>query len=111
MALKAKVQETQPASSGAPCSVARALAGLPPADRAVFVDLLGTPERPGRSAAYIYGVMQDERRDLIRAATAAADRGEATKAARLYELAEVYDIGNQTVNKHRGRKCRCFKAA
>jgi hypothetical protein len=34
-------------------------------------------------------------------------------ARRVYEalLAEGYEVGQQTINRHRSRSCRCFKAA
>jgi hypothetical protein len=33
-------------------------------------------------------------------------------ARRVYEalLAEGYEVGQQTINRHRSRSCRCFKA-
>lgn len=110
MALKDKLDQ-EASTTGTACSVARALVGLPAAELAVFLDLLGTPERRGRSAAYIYGLMQAERRELFAAASAANEAGDRKEAARLQALAEVYNVGNQTINRHRGRTCRCFKDA
>lgn len=108
MALKDKLaQET--GIHGTACSVRRALNGLPPDELALFVDLLGTPERRGKSAAYIYGLMQAERRDLIEAASSANEAGDRANAATLQDLAEIYNVGNQTINRHRGGTCRCFK--
>jgi hypothetical protein len=110
MALKDKLDREVP-SAGTPCSVGHALKSLPAGELEVFIDLLGTPEHRGKSAAYIYGMMQDERRELYAAASAANESGDRAEAARLQDLAEVYDIGHQTINRHRGRKCRCFKDA
>lgn len=107
MSLKDKISQDS-AVRGTPCSVGRALDGLPPADRELFVELLGTPERRGRSAAYIYGIMQSERRDLHMAASKANEAGNRRKAADLQDLAIVYAVGLQTINRHRGRNCRCF---
>lgn len=110
MALKDKLAR-ETSTAGTPCSVGRALKGLPPDDLQVFTELLGTPECPGRSAAYIYTMMQAERRELFLAASAANESGNRAEAAKLQGLAEVYDVGHQTINRHRGEKCRCFKDA
>lgn len=70
-------------STGLPCSVGALLTRLDGTELAAFQSMLGTPEQRGWSATAIY--------DAVRA--------------------EGYDIGLQSVNRHRGRKCRCFRDA
>jgi hypothetical protein len=97
--------------SGIPCSIGYALANLPDEDREWLILALGTKERRGKDASVIWGTMHDERRDLLEQAENAQDRDDFDEAHRLASLADAYDIGLQTVNRHRGEKCRCFKDA
>jgi hypothetical protein len=97
--------------SGTPCSIGYALANLPDEDREWLIRALGTKERRGKDASVIWGTMHDERRDLHERASAANEAGDRPEAARLQDLAQAYNVGLQTINRHRGEKCRCFKDA
>lgn len=80
----ALADRTPPApTTGLPCSVGALIDRLDGAELTALEQMLGTPERRGWSATAIY--------DAVRA--------------------EGYEIGLQSVNRHRGRKCRCFRDA
>lgn len=68
---------------GSPCSVGTLLDTLDGPELEALNLMLGTPERRGWAASDIYDAL----------------------------TAEGYEVGYQTINRHRGRKCRCFKAA
>lgn len=82
MALADRIKEP-PAKSlhGFPCSVGALLAQLDGDELAAFQAMLGTDEQRGWSAAAIYKAVTDE----------------------------GYTIGHQSINHHRGKRCRCFK--
>lgn len=65
---------------GLPCSIGELLNTLEGTELAAFNAMLGTPENRGWSATAIWQTCRDE----------------------------GYEIGLQSVNRHRGRKCRCF---
>lgn len=80
MALSDRVNEKRPAPiHGYPCSVGTLLATLKGEELEALRLMLGTKERPGWSAADIYATL----------------------------TAEGYAVGHQTINRHRGGKCRC----
>lgn len=81
MALADRTPPTQ--MSGLPCSVGALLDRLDGDELAAFQQMLGTPEQRGWSATAIYDAVRDE----------------------------GYDIGRQSINRHRGRTCRCHKDA
>jgi hypothetical protein len=97
--------------SGTPCSIGYALAHLPEDDREWLIRALGTKERRGKDASVIWGTMHDERRDLLEWAQRCVAEGDDTRAHQLNELAQAYNVGLQTINRHRGEKCRCYKDA
>lgn len=68
-------------STGLPCSIGALLDRLHGDELDAFRQMLGTPENRGWSATAIYDAVRDE----------------------------GYDIGLQSINRHRGRKCRCFR--
>lgn len=70
------------ASTGLPCSVGALLDRLEGDELAAFKTMLGTPEQRGWPATAIYDAVREE----------------------------GYEIGLQSVNRHRGRKCRCFRS-
>lgn len=68
---------------GYPCSVGELLRTLDGNELVAFEKMLGTPDDWGWSASAIYDAV----------------------------TAEGYKIGRQSINRHRGGKCRCFRAA
>ena len=68
---------------GTPCSVGALLDQLEGAELEALQTMLGTPEKRGWSQAEIYKAL----------------------------TAEGYEVGLQTINRHRGGQCRCSKAA
>lgn len=83
MALSDRVNEKRPATiHGYPCSVGKLLAELEGEEREALLLMLGTPEHRGWAASDIYDAL----------------------------LAEGHKVGYQTVNRHRGGKCRCGRA-
>ena len=70
-------------TTGLPCSVGSLLDRLEGDELAAFLTMLGTPERRGWAATAIY--------DAVRT--------------------EGYEVGLQSINRHRGRKCRCYRSA
>ncbi len=71
-------------TTGMPCSVASLIAKLDGEERDYFLtEMLGTRDEPGWTAPAIY--------DAVRA--------------------EGHEIGLQSINRHRGEKCRCYRTA
>lgn len=68
---------------GYPCSVGALLNTLDDAELKAFKEMLGTPQQRGWSASAIWEAC----------------------------TAEGYTVGLQTINRHRGGKCRCFRQA
>ena len=84
MALSDRINEARPAPiCGTPCSVGKLLATLEGDELASFKIMLGTKEQRGWTAPDIYDAV----------------------------IAEGHTIGFQTINKHRGGRCRCPKAS
>ena len=82
MPVVALADRTPPATiHGLPCSVGELLNTLEGAELAAFKVMLGTPEKRGWSATAIWQACQDE----------------------------GHQIGLQSVNRHRGGKCRCAR--
>lgn len=80
MALADRATQQPPSVHGTPCSMGTLIARLEGEELAALETMLGTPERRGWSAADIYVALTEE----------------------------GYTVGLQTINRHRGRKCRCF---
>jgi hypothetical protein len=55
--------------------------------------------------------MQAEREDLLSQAVQASEADDPAEESRLIDLAGVYDVKYQQINKHRGGRCRCVKAS
>ena len=84
MALADRLNEQPPASrAGTPCSVGTLIESLPDPERDALLLMLGTPEKRGWAASDIYDAL----------------------------TAEGYRVSYQQINRHRGNKCRCDKAA
>jgi hypothetical protein len=83
MALSDRLQNPPSSRTGTPCSLGAVLATLDPTERAALEQMLGTPEQRGWSAPSIYDALK----------------------------AEGYEVALQTVNRHRGGRCRCGKDA
>lgn len=82
MALTDRLNDVRPAAiKGSPCSVGVLLDTLDVDDRDALLLMLGNTEQPGWTAGDIYDAV----------------------------TAEGHKIGFQTINRHRGRKCRCFR--
>jgi hypothetical protein len=79
MALHDKLSQPPKALHGLPCSIGTLLDKLDGAELEAFKTMLGTPEQRGWSATAIWRAC----------------------------LAEGYEIGLQSINRHRGGKCRC----
>lgn len=95
MALSNRLGSTPQRIHGKPCSVGALEDFLSGAEAEAFDAMLHSL---GWSGARIYKAVQDEAKELREA-------GEIDKAAIYAAMAE------QTVNRHRSRSCRCFKAA
>ena len=81
MALADRIKQPPAGRQGLPCSIGELLADLPPAEREALETMLGTPDnRSPWSARQIYDALRDE----------------------------GHTVGFQTINRHRGRHCRCF---
>ena len=80
MALSDRVNQHSPVMHGLPCSIGALLERLEGDERDALLTMLGTPERRGWSQHQIYDAL----------------------------TAEGYQVGRQTVNRHRARHCRCF---
>ena len=74
-------RKAPPAMHGLPCSIGELLNSLEGDELAAFKTMLGTPTNRGWSATAIWQACRDE----------------------------GYQIGLQSVNRHRGGKCRCAK--
>lgn len=84
MALSERVKAGQPATiHGTPCSVGLLLDALEGAELDALKTMLGTPERRGWTASEIYSAL----------------------------IEEGHSVALQTINRHRGGRCRCSKAA
>lgn len=83
MALSDRVTNPPKAKCGVPCSVGTLLASLEGAERDALLAMLGTPEQRGWSAFDIYTALTEE----------------------------GHTVALQTINRHRGGKCRCGKDA
>ena len=84
MALSDRITEARPAPiHGYPCSVGALLDTLEGDELEALKVMLGTREKPGWSAADIYAALTDE----------------------------GYKVGHQTINRHRGGKCRCERVS
>lgn len=84
MALADRITAGRPVPiHGSPCSVGVLLDTLKGDELEALNLMLGTPERRGWSATDIYDAL----------------------------IAEGYEVGRQSINRHRGGKCRCAKAA
>ena len=81
MSLSERVTERPESKHGMPCSVAVLLNTLEGDELDALVSMLGTPEQPGWTAGDIYDAL----------------------------AAEGYKVGYQSINRHRGRKCRCSR--
>ena len=82
MSLAERLQETPERNFGMPCSIGTLLNTLPADEVAALQAMLGTPEqRSPWTASEIYDALQ----------------------------AEGHTVGYQTIGRHRGRKCRCFR--
>lgn len=81
MALVDRVRQgSKGPGTGLPCSVGTLLDQLPEPEADALREMLGTPEDWGWPASSIYDALRDE----------------------------GYRVGAQTINRHRGRKCKCF---
>lgn len=80
MSLAERVEQDPPLTTGKPCSIGHLLQTLPDHEREALAAMLGTPEARGWPAGDIYDAL----------------------------VAEGHRCGFQTINRHRGRKCRCF---
>lgn len=83
MALADRLDRRNRPTTGLPCSIGTLLAKLDGAELDALNTMLGTPERRGWSAAEIYDVL----------------------------TAEGYEVGRQSINRHRGGRCRCTQDA
>lgn len=83
MSLSSRLNTPPERISGTDCSVGILLRRLEGAELDALVAMLGTPENRGWSQAEIYEAL----------------------------TAEGYEVGRQTINRHRARGCRCFRAA
>lgn len=82
MALADRIQQPPGRSvHGYPCSVGQLLATLEGDELAAFKTMLGNDEQRGWPAAAIYKAVTDE----------------------------GHYVGAQSINHHRGKRCRCFK--
>lgn len=79
MSLADRITERPPAKHGMPCSVAVLLNTLEGDELEALTLMLGTENAPGWTAGDIYDAL----------------------------AAEGYKVGYQSINRHRGRKCRC----
>lgn len=81
MSLSKRIAERPPSKHGMPCSVAVLLNTLEGEELEALLLMLGTDESPGWTAGDIYDAL----------------------------AAEGYKVGYQSINRHRGRKCRCTR--
>lgn len=83
MALANRITETPARNHGLPCSVGALVEQLDGTERDALLTMLGTPEQRGWSAGDIHRVLREE----------------------------GYEVAYQTINRHRGGKCRCSVGA
>lgn len=84
MALSDRITAPRPAPMhGTPCSIGALLDRLDGDELDALNTMLGSPDAPGWPASEIFKVLTDE----------------------------GFTVGYQQINKHRGRKCRCARAA
>ncbi len=83
MALADRIKERREPTGGLPCSVGVLIAQLDPKELAALNTMLGTPEQRGWSEGEIYDAL----------------------------TAEGYEVARQSINRHRGRRCRCKVAS
>lgn len=83
MALSERLAEPPKPKHGTPCSVGALLDRLEGGERDALLTMLGTPEQRGWPQDAIYDAL----------------------------TGEGYEVGRQSINRHRGRKCRCEQAA
>lgn len=79
MALAERLNSRTAPATGRPCSVGALLEALDGDERAALLHMLGTPEQRGWSEGEIYDAL----------------------------IAEGYTVGRQSINRHRGGRCRC----
>jgi hypothetical protein len=72
-----------PSQHGTPCSIGELLQKLEGEELDAFREMMGTPTRRGWPASEIFDAL----------------------------VAEGHHVGYQQINKHRGGRCRCDKAA
>jgi hypothetical protein len=83
MALSERIKERPETMAGKPCSVGVLIAQLDPKELAALRVMLGTPEKRGWSEGEIYDAL----------------------------TAEGYEVARQSINRHRGGRCRCKASA
>lgn len=79
MALTDRIKERPETTTGKPCSVGVLISQLDPKELAALRVMLGTPEQRGWSEGEIYDAL----------------------------TAEGYEVARQSINRHRGGRCRC----
>jgi hypothetical protein len=82
MALQDRLDNPPVRTTGQPCSVGALIGQLKGKELAAFQVMLGTPENWGWSQDEIYAAL----------------------------TAEGYQVGRQTINRHRGGKCKCARS-
>ena len=83
MALSDRLTNPPARTTGTPCSVGALIDRLEGAELDALLTMLGTPERRGWTQDAIYDALTDE----------------------------GYEVGRQSINRHRGGKCRCSRQA
>ena len=107
MALADRLEDTPKRHTGTPCSVGALEDFLQGKEADSFYAMLHTL---GWSGARVYAAIQAEAKELYAAAAQATEAGdEATAKAKLAAAVVHANMGEQTVNRHRSRGCRCFK--
>lgn len=81
MSLAKRIQEPPSRIHGLPCSVGTLLDTLEGAELEALKTMLGTPEQRGWSQSAIFEALKDE----------------------------GYEVGRQSINRHRGGTCRCAR--
>ena len=83
MALSDRLNQRPTSTHGKPCSVGKLLDELDGAELDALQTMLGTPEQRGWAEGEIYDAL----------------------------IAEGYVVGRQSINRHRGGRCRCNQGA
>jgi hypothetical protein len=83
MPLADRLNNRQPGIQGKPCSVGALIEKLDGAERDALLTMLGTPDDRGWSEGEIYDAL----------------------------VAEGHVVGRQSINRHRGGRCRCGASA